>query len=132
MLVIFSASYLGGMLAGTEIRAASFKVRPSQFPWSNTPQNVEDALDWLAVQQRLIAYDYSPEQVRELYKLPRANAGGQLAAFVPEVSDNIEMSQLGTHPEPRRWIPARFDFRAPFDIGAPTKKDAPRNKDGAK
>jgi hypothetical protein len=137
MLTIFSATYLAAMLGGTEVRAASFRVRPTQFPWPNSkpPQNVEDALDWLAVQQQLIAYGYSPEQVQELYKLPRAKTG-QLTSYVPPLSENVQTGPLGFHLEhngisggvEHGGVPILLDLRNrdnPLFIDVPKKQDAP-------
>lgn len=133
MLTIFSVTYFAALLGGTEVRAASIKNAPPHFPWPNAkpPANVEDALEWLAVQQQLIAYGYSPEQVQALYALPRAQRA-QLTSYLPMLGQAAQPGALGTHMEPQRsplvdskWIPVieRFDPSVRFE---PKKEDAPR------
>ncbi len=113
MLTIFSATYLAAMLGGTEVRAASFRVRQTQFPWPNStpPQSIEDALDWLAVQQQLVAYGYSPEQVRDLYRLPRSKTGHLTSYVVPSINESVQPGALGIHMEHEHWaVPAQADW----------------------
>ena len=131
MLTIFSVSYLCSMLLGTEVRATSLKMKPPQFPWSlksKPPESVEEALDWLVVQQRRIAYGYSLQQVEELYKLKRSDVTERLTTLVPMTGDSVQSSPLGTHPErvvPTNWIPAMEHFDRPFPLILTGGKDRP-------
>jgi len=144
VLTIFAVIYLAAMLGGTEVRAHSLKSKPAEFPWatSKPPKNVEQALDWLTVQEQLIAYGYTANQVKQLYTLPRKNDADQLSAFVESPSQTMRTGTLGIHiePEPRPWAaggipvsakPWSFDSNKYVVGSGETDKDKNKDNDTA-
>lgn len=103
MLTVFAISYLGAAILGTEIRARA-SVAEQQFPWTekNRPTKRKTVLEWLVVQERLVAYGYTPDQVRQVYELyqsmpenPNLDLSESLLEHVPEPGALLKRQGVG-------------------------------------
>jgi hypothetical protein len=76
VLVFFTVFYIVGLSFGTYARIAQIfsPPTPRHLPWADVanirrPPTAEDAIDWIGVQEQLLALGYSQAQVSELYAI---------------------------------------------------------------
>lgn len=95
LLMVFSAAYLVAATIGAKVRIGKLlvpSIPAAAFPWdANTtkPATIAEALQWLALQSRLIELGYNDDRIRELYGIQavewqRAAQSEDLAATRPQ------------------------------------------------
>jgi len=102
MLTLFSISYFGAALLGTEIRALAVAKKSPELPWAanSEPNNLDTALQWLVIQKRLEAYGYTPGQVRQVYGYyQKSSASTQQQQFL-----NLSNKLIDSVPEPGQLL----------------------------
>ena len=123
MLTIFSLTYLAAILGSSVLRARLSQPAKVPVPWSANaiPSTPQSALEWLVVQRRLMAYGYTPEQVRKLYEMLHG-------------VNNAPLGLLGSVPEPgpsmKQGIPAgtvakkpTYSVHRPFSCRFPSESE---------
>lgn len=74
-LVVFSVTFIAAATFGAKVRIDKLlvsKVHAPQYPWSSNqvkPPNISAALDWIALQRRLLDLGYGESQIATLYDL---------------------------------------------------------------
>ncbi len=74
LLVLFSLAFILGIILGAQVRVGQWPKKnliPKTFPWANSeaPGRIEDAVDWIVVQERLRDAGFSQGQISNLYAL---------------------------------------------------------------
>jgi len=76
VLIIFSIFYLSGIVVGAQARIRNWMIpqKPisiKELPWKNSqikPSSIPVALDWVLLQERLLALGYNYSQIQEIYQ----------------------------------------------------------------
>ena len=71
VLLQFSIFLIIGVYIGSEYRANIYEIKSPEFIWTeqNKPNSVNEAIDWILVNQILSEKGYAKNQIRELYEL---------------------------------------------------------------
>lgn len=70
-LIVFSSFLIIGVLLGSGHRRDIFKAKETGFIWDecNEPSTPQEIFDWLIIERKLEALNYSEAQIRAIYKL---------------------------------------------------------------
>jgi hypothetical protein len=113
MLTVFSGSYVLGALVGIRFREA-LPSRSLGLPWATKEQQppVDEALQWLVVQSRLLEYGYNLKDVRTLYDAYHSANPTQHVAFAnpdgKSLNFALERNLLNNVPEPSEAVQKAF------------------------
>jgi hypothetical protein len=74
LLIVFTLFYAIGLLVGAQVRIRrllSPDMNARLLPWHNTaaPPTTAEAMDWISVQEQLLAMGYSRQQIADLYQI---------------------------------------------------------------
>jgi len=116
MLTVFAFAYLGAVILGSRVRISGWGNEQVSLPWTevNQPKQTKTALEWLVLQKRLMAYGYSPDQIRQVYALSQKISAEQkdsgffplsLLDSVPEPGTTLKEQRVGSVAKDDSHIP---------------------------
>lgn len=125
LLALFSLTFCLGLIVGAYSRVydwPSARQQARKLPWTdkNAPIRAVHAIDWLVIQNHLLALGYTEEQIEQLYSI-------QFAAWKGNEQDSEPLSPLFAHEIPMESRPGGIITMQPNRPQIPMPNTRPQN-----